>query len=128
MVLLAGAVIVVFTGPLAERAGAVPGLGRTAVTVWSIAKWPVLSVLVSFMIAVLYRAAPNGRDRSFRWVSPGSVECAGRAAVGSFCPAVSSPTWRTSPLRSDSQTGGHGCRSNFRAHQPRSGDQFAAGA
>ncbi|MFB7668865.1 YihY/virulence factor BrkB family protein [Kitasatospora sp. NPDC056138] len=73
VLLIASAVIVVFTGPLAERAGDVLGLGRTAVTVWSIAKWPVLVALVSFMIALLYWAAPNVRGRGFRWVSPGSV-------------------------------------------------------
>ncbi|MFI9320136.1 YihY/virulence factor BrkB family protein [Kitasatospora aureofaciens] len=73
ILLTASAVIVVFTGPLAQRAGDVIGLGHTAVTVWSIAKWPVLVVLVSLMVAVLYWAAPNVRGRGFRWVSPGSV-------------------------------------------------------
>lgn len=73
ILLMASAVIVVFTGPLARRAGDVLGLGHTAVTVWSIAKWPVLVVLVSLMIALLYWAAPNVRDRGFRWISPGSV-------------------------------------------------------
>lgn len=73
LLLLASAVIVVFTGPLARRAGDVLGLGDTALTVWSIVKWPVLVVLVAFMIALLYWAAPNVRDRGFRWISPGSV-------------------------------------------------------
>lgn len=73
VLLLASAVIVVFTGPLAERAGSLLGLGHTAVRVWSIAKWPVLLLLVSFMIALLYWAAPNVRGRGFRWVSPGSL-------------------------------------------------------
>jgi membrane protein len=73
LLLTASAVIVVFTGPLARRAGDILGLGHTAVTVWSIAKWPVLVVLVSLMIALLYWAAPNVRGRGFRWVSPGSV-------------------------------------------------------
>ncbi|ACU75484.1 ribonuclease BN [Catenulispora acidiphila DSM 44928] len=71
--LLASAVIVVFTGPLAQRAGDLLGLGHTALVAWSIAKWPVLVVLVAFMIALLYWAAPNVRDRGFRWVSPGSL-------------------------------------------------------
>jgi membrane protein len=74
MVMLAvSAMIVVFTGPLAERAGTAVGLGDAAITAWSIAKWPVLLVLVILMIALLYWAAPNVRDRGFRWVSPGSV-------------------------------------------------------
>lgn len=66
------AVGVVFTGTLARRTGEVIGLGDTAVTVWNLAKWPVMLLLASLVIALLYWAAPNVRRR-FRWVSPGSV-------------------------------------------------------
>ncbi|MBD0423312.1 YihY/virulence factor BrkB family protein [Streptomyces sp. TRM S81-3] len=66
------ALIVVFTGSLAEQAGTALGVGDTALTVWSIAKWPVLVLLVTVMIAILYRATPNARVRGFRWVTPGS--------------------------------------------------------
>ncbi|MGP4090465.1 YihY/virulence factor BrkB family protein [Streptomyces sp. KR55] len=64
--------IVVFTGGLARRAGDIIGIGDTALTVWSIAKWPVLVFLVTFMIAILYRASPNARIRGRRWITPGS--------------------------------------------------------
>jgi membrane protein len=67
------AVGVVLTGGLAERVGDLIGVGDTAVTVWSIAKWPVLLLVVSFMFAVLYWAAPNVKQPGFRWISPGSV-------------------------------------------------------
>ncbi|MEU5898291.1 YihY/virulence factor BrkB family protein [Streptomyces venezuelae] len=74
MVLLAiSALIVVFTGPLAERAGDAIGVGDEALTVWSIAKWPVLLVLVILMIALLFWRAPNVRGPGFRWLSPGSA-------------------------------------------------------
>ncbi|MER7111915.1 YihY/virulence factor BrkB family protein [Streptomyces sp. NPDC000229] len=74
MVLLAvSAVIVVFTGPLAERAGQAIGLGDAAVAVWNIAKWPVLVVLVILMIGLLFWRAPNVHGQGFRWLSPGSV-------------------------------------------------------
>ncbi|MEV4756500.1 YihY/virulence factor BrkB family protein [Micromonospora sp. NPDC049559] len=73
VMLLASALIVVFTGRLAEAAGGAIGLGSTAVTVWSIAKWPVLLILVSLMFAILYWASPNARHGGFRWVSPGGV-------------------------------------------------------
>ncbi|MFD8740440.1 YihY/virulence factor BrkB family protein [Streptomyces sp. NPDC059618] len=74
MLLLTGsAIIVVFTGPLAERAGSAVGLGHAVITAWSIVKWPVLLVLVELMIALLYWAAPNVSGRGFRWSSPGSV-------------------------------------------------------
>ncbi|MGZ3103041.1 YihY/virulence factor BrkB family protein [Streptomyces sp. H62] len=67
------ALIVVFTGSLAQQVGTALGVGDTAMTVWSIAKWPVLVVLVTFMIAILYWATPNARVKGFKWISPGSV-------------------------------------------------------
>ncbi|MEV4948921.1 YihY/virulence factor BrkB family protein [Streptomyces sp. NPDC053755] len=66
------ALIVVFTGELARQVGTALGIGDTALTVWSIAKWPVLLLLVTMMIALLYWATPNARGRGFRWVTPGS--------------------------------------------------------
>jgi membrane protein len=74
MVLTAlSAVAVTVTGGLAKEVGNLLGLGDTAVTVWGIAKWPVLLLLVSFMFAVLYWAAPNVKQPGFRWISPGGL-------------------------------------------------------
>jgi membrane protein len=64
---------VVLTGGIAEKVGDLVGLGSTAVTVWNIAKWPVLVLVVSFMFALLYWAAPNVKQPGFRWVSPGGI-------------------------------------------------------
>jgi membrane protein len=64
---------VVLTGGIAERVGDVIGLGGTAVDAWNIAKWPVLLIVVSFMFALLYWAAPNVKQPGFRWVSPGGI-------------------------------------------------------
>jgi membrane protein len=64
---------VVLTGGIAERVGDVIGLGGTAVDAWNIAKWPVLLIVVSFMFALLYWAAPNVKQAGFRWVSPGGI-------------------------------------------------------
>lgn len=69
----ASALIVVFSGALARQTGAALGIGDTPLAIWSIAKWPVLVLLVTVMIAVLYWAAPNAKGRGFRWVTPGSV-------------------------------------------------------
>jgi membrane protein len=73
VMLLLSAVIVVFTGDLARAAGDAIGLGDTAVTVWNIAKWPVLVALVSLIFAILYWASPNAKHGGFRWVSPGGI-------------------------------------------------------
>ncbi|MFD6471782.1 YihY/virulence factor BrkB family protein [Streptomyces goshikiensis] len=68
----ASALIVVFSGSLARQAGTALGIGDTALTAWSIAKWPVLVLLTTIMIAILYWAAPNAKGRGFKWVTPGS--------------------------------------------------------
>jgi membrane protein len=70
---LVAAVIVVFTGPLASKVGQALGVGDTGVLIWSIAKWPVLIVLVSLMLAILYYAAPNVKQPGVQWISPGGV-------------------------------------------------------
>ncbi|MFI7405491.1 YihY/virulence factor BrkB family protein [Streptomyces sp. NPDC049541] len=67
------ALIVVFTGGLARQTGQALGIGDTALTVWSIAKWPVLVLLVTVMIAILYWATPNAKVKGFRWITPGSL-------------------------------------------------------
>jgi membrane protein len=75
MVLLLAAVAIslVITGPIARAVGDVIGLGGVAVAVWSIAKWPVLVLVVMAMFAGLYYVAPNVKQKSFRWVSPGGI-------------------------------------------------------
>ena len=67
------AVAVVVSGGLAQQIGNLLGVGGTAVTVWDIAKWPVLVLIVSLMFSILYWAAPNVRHPGFRWLSPGGI-------------------------------------------------------
>jgi len=67
------AIGVTVTGGLATQVGKVLGIGGTAVTVWDIAKWPVILVIVMTMFALLYWAAPNVRHPHFRWITPGGI-------------------------------------------------------
>ena len=63
----------IVSGPLATAIGNAIGIGDTALTIFNIAKWPVLLVIVSLMLAVLYYTAPNAKLPGFTWISPGSV-------------------------------------------------------
>jgi membrane protein len=63
----------VTTGPVLDAIAGPIGLGDTAVTIWSIAKWPVMAAIFLLMVAVLYYASPNVRLRGFQWVTPGSL-------------------------------------------------------
>ena len=73
VIVAAAALAVVFTGSLARQLGRVLGVGSGVVTVWDIAKWPVLVILISLLFAILYWAAPNAKHGGFRWISPGSL-------------------------------------------------------
>lgn len=73
LLLTASAAAVVFTGSLAGQLGNVIGVGSTAVQVWDIAKWPVLALVVAFILAILYWAGPNVRQPGIPWVSPGGI-------------------------------------------------------
>lgn len=65
--------MLVLSGPIAEAVGNKIGLGDVAVTVWNIAKWPVLLLLVIVLIATLYYFTPNVKQPKFRWVTTGSL-------------------------------------------------------
>jgi membrane protein len=67
------AVALVVTGPLADTMGSVLGLGSTVVTLWSIAKWPVIVLLLALAFALLYFGAPNVRQPHFSALLPGAL-------------------------------------------------------
>src|SRR5690606_30466910 len=47
--------------------------GAVAVTVWNVAKWPVMLAVVVVIVALLYFVTPNVRQPRFRWISVGAV-------------------------------------------------------
>jgi membrane protein len=67
------ALMLVLSGGLAQAVGDAVGLGSTVLTVWSIAKWPVIVLLVIAIVAILYWATPNVRQPKFRWISVGAA-------------------------------------------------------
>ncbi|WP_207344857.1 YihY/virulence factor BrkB family protein [Arthrobacter sp. E3] len=67
------ALLLVISGPIAKVLGDAIGFGDTAVTVWNIAKWPVLAILAVALIALLYYFTPNVQQPKFRWISVGAA-------------------------------------------------------
>lgn len=60
-------------GPmLAARIGGAFGIGPTFVTVWTLARWPVIFLLVSFGIALVYYHGPDA-EQDWIWITPGSI-------------------------------------------------------
>lgn len=60
-------------GGIADDLFGTIGLGSTAATVWSIARWPaaLLAALVGF--AIIYAFAPDVQPRRLRWITPGAI-------------------------------------------------------
>jgi membrane protein len=69
--ILAG--MLVLSGPVAEAVGGLIGLSGVFLSIWNIAKWPVMVVLIIVIIAVLYYATPNVKQPKFKWMSLGSA-------------------------------------------------------
>ena len=61
------------TGEAAGWLGRVLHLGHTVVTAWDVAKWPVLLLLASAAIGLLFWASPNVRQPSWLWITPGGL-------------------------------------------------------
>jgi membrane protein len=67
------ALALVLTGPVVTAVAGPLGIGSTAVSIWNIAKWPVLLAVVVTMFAVLFYSTPNVKLAGFRWVTPGAL-------------------------------------------------------
>jgi membrane protein len=61
----------VASGNVAKTIGETIGLSSTVVTIWNIAKWPVIVIIISLMIAGLYNVAPNVKQPKFKWFTLG---------------------------------------------------------
>jgi membrane protein len=75
MVLLVAVLLMslVVTGPVAKAIGDKVGLGSTAVTIYQIAKWPIMAAVVLVILAILYYVAPSARLPKIQWLSPGAI-------------------------------------------------------
>jgi len=73
VVVAAAAFLLAVTGPVARAIGDTIGLGSATLTVWNVARWPALLILVILAVAILYYATPNIVQPKFRWVSVGAA-------------------------------------------------------
>jgi membrane protein len=74
LVLLAAvAIATVLTGGIAKQVATVFGVGDSALSVWNIAKWPLILLAVTMILAILYWSSPNVKLPKFRWVTPGGL-------------------------------------------------------
>jgi membrane protein len=74
IVLFAVVLVSVFLGgQIADDLFGKIGLGETAATIWSYARWPVALVAATVAYGLVYGVAPDVRPRRIRWITPGAA-------------------------------------------------------
>jgi membrane protein len=68
-----GLVSLFLGGGIADSLFGTIGLGSTAASIWSIARWPVALVAAMVAYAVVYGLAPARVPRRIRWITPGAA-------------------------------------------------------
>ncbi|MEV0157366.1 YihY/virulence factor BrkB family protein [Micromonospora sp. NPDC050686] len=63
----------IVSGPVTDAVGDLIGAGGLARTVWGVAKWPALALVVMVLLSLLFWIAPNVRQPRFRWLTPGGA-------------------------------------------------------
>jgi hypothetical protein len=61
-----------YRSPVAAAMGDIIGAGDVSLTVWNIARWPLILALMVLAVAALYYATPNVQQPEFRWISVGA--------------------------------------------------------
>ena len=74
IVLFAVVIVAIFLGgQIADDIFGKIGLGETAATVWSYARWPVALIAATVAYGLVYRLAPDVRPPTVRWISVGAI-------------------------------------------------------
>ncbi|MFC3501788.1 YihY/virulence factor BrkB family protein [Micromonospora krabiensis] len=74
----------IISGPVADAVGDLVNAGGLARTMWSVAKWPVLALVMMMLLSLLFWIAPNVRQPRFRWLTPGGAVALAAWALASF--------------------------------------------
>ncbi|MEV4121322.1 YihY/virulence factor BrkB family protein [Micromonospora sp. NPDC049645] len=74
----------IVSGPVTDAVGDLIHAGGLARTTWSVAKWPVLAMIMMVLLSLLFWIAPNVRQPRFRWLTPGGAVALVSWAVASF--------------------------------------------
>jgi membrane protein len=73
-IVLAGVfILLIFGGAIGDAIARKAGLGGAFTLIWNIARWPIVFVAILLFFALVYYLAPNKHQRSWKWVTPGSV-------------------------------------------------------
>jgi membrane protein len=65
--------LIVVGGSLGDAIAKKAGLGGAFQWTWSILRWPIAFCAILLFFALVYYLGPNMRQRSWKWITPGSV-------------------------------------------------------
>jgi membrane protein len=65
--------LIVVGGALGDAIAKKAGLGGAFQWAWGIARWPVAFCAILLFFGLVYYLAPNKRQRSWKWITPGSL-------------------------------------------------------
>jgi membrane protein len=65
--------LIVVGGALGDAISKKAGLGGAFQLVWGIARWPVAFTAILLFFGLVYYLAPHREQRSWKWITPGSV-------------------------------------------------------
>jgi membrane protein len=65
--------LIVLGGKLGDAIAAKAGFGDAFSWVWNLARWPLAFVVILLLFALIYFLAPNAEQRSWKWITPGSL-------------------------------------------------------
>jgi membrane protein len=71
---LAGMLLmIVLGGKLGDAIATKANLGAAFSWTWNLARWPIAFAIILLLFALIYYIAPNEDQRSWKWVTPGSL-------------------------------------------------------
>ena len=66
-------ILIVFGAPLGQAIADKAHLGGAFTLLWAILRWPVTFAAILIFFALVYYLAPNVQQRSWKWITPGSL-------------------------------------------------------
>lgn len=84
VLIISALVLVLYGGRLAEHFAAGYGFGAIFTIVWKLLQWPIVLGFMLLAFALIYYLAPDLPDRSWTWITPGSVIGVGLWLLVSF--------------------------------------------
>jgi membrane protein len=73
VLIITALVLVLYGHDLAEWVAGAFGLGQVFEVGWKVIQWPIVFVFITLAFALIYYFAPDIKEHSWKWITPGAV-------------------------------------------------------